>query len=374
MKITGLQIHPVSVKRRHKTVVGGGRGMTIPGADAAATESHFAILELETDEGIIGIGEWSDMQKDVDLAALKAGLEARLVGENPFNIEAILSDFRFDRSTACAVDSALYDIVGKALDTPVYNLIGGRVRDGVKVSWVVYVRTADLIAEEMRAVTAQGFTAFKLKVGSNIDHDDTCVRIMRETAGPDAEIKLDASGNWAVDEAIENIRRLSQYDLQGVESPVRGRGAADIARVRNAVDVKIIEHVWERWDYAMDLVKHGSVDIINLFPEGCGGIHRCKKLLALAEAASSELRQHAVVSDEAELRRLPRVVRAQPDGLPFQTRDKHACPDGVRTPEGLPVELLPVLSLGSPVLRLSRHDLRVAPDEEGRERSLRVSA
>ena len=285
MKITGLQIHPVSVKRRQKTVVGGGRGMTIPGADAAATESHFAILELETDEGITGIGEWSDMQKDVDLAALKAGLEARLVGENPFNIEAILSDFRFDRSTACAVDSALYDIVGKALDTPVYNLVGGRVRDGVVVSWVVYVRTADLIAEEMRTVTEQGFTAFKLKVGSNIDHDDACVKIMRETAGPDAEIKLDASGNWAVDEAIENIRRLSQYDLQGVESPVRGRGAADTVRVRDAVDVKIIEHVWERWDYAMDLIRHGSVDIINLFPEGCGGIHRCKKILALAEAA-----------------------------------------------------------------------------------------
>ena len=288
MKITAIQIHPVSVKRRHRTVVGGGRKMIIPGMDAEPTTSHFAILELETDEGIIGIGEWSDTPGDLDFRVLKAGLEAKLLNRSPFDMEAIFSDFRFDRSTACAVDSALYDIVGKALGTPVYNLIGGRVRDGVKVSWVVYVRTADLIAQEMREVVSQGFTAFKLKVGSNIDHDDDCVRIIRETAGPEAEIKLDASGNWTVDEAVENIRRLAQYDLQGVESPVRGRGAADIARVRNVVDVRIIEHVWDRWDYAMDLIKHRAVDIINLFPEGCGGIYRCKKMLALAEAAGMD--------------------------------------------------------------------------------------
>lgn len=303
MKITGLDIHPLTVRRQHRTVAGQGKGTAIPGADAAPTESYFAVLELRTSEGITGLGEWSDVTapgrlvsstfrtkgygplEDLDISALKARLEHVLIGRNPFDIEAILSGLDFDRSTLCAVDSALYDAVGKALDTPVHNLIGGRARDRVEVSWVVYIRTTDLIGDEMRAMVDRGFTAFKLKVGSDIDHDEACVRIMRETAGPDASIKLDASGAWGIDEAIQNIQRLMRYDLQGVESPVRGRGAADTARVREAVGVKIIEHVWDRWDYILDLIQRRSVDVINLFPEGCGGLHRCKKVLALAEAA-----------------------------------------------------------------------------------------
>ncbi|OGG53192.1 MAG: hypothetical protein A3F84_13615 [Candidatus Handelsmanbacteria bacterium RIFCSPLOWO2_12_FULL_64_10] len=303
MKITGLDIHPVTVRRQHRTVVGQGRGTFIPGADAAPTRSHFAALELRTSEGITGLGEWSDVAapgrlvsstfrtkgygppEDLDIPALRAVLERALVGRSPFDIEAILSDLDLDRSTLCAVDSALYDAVGKALNTPVYNLIGGRVRDRMKISWVVYIRTTDLIGDEMRAMVDRGFTAFKLKVGSDIAHDEACVRIMRETAGPDAEIKLDASGAWTVEEAIQNIQRLTPYNLQGVESPVKGRGAADLAQVRHAVGVKIIEHVWDRWDYILDLIQRKSVDVINLFPEGCGGIHRCKKVLALAEAA-----------------------------------------------------------------------------------------
>lgn len=303
MKITGLDIHPLTVRRQHKTVVGSGQATVISGPDAAPTESYFAALELHTSEGVTGLGEWSDVVapdrlvsstfrtkgygslEDLDIPALKARLEHFLVGRNPFDIEGILSDLDFDRSTLCAVDSALYDVVGKALDTPVYNLLGGRAHDRVKVSWVVYIRRTDLIGDEMRAMVDRGFTAFKLKVGSNIDHDEACVRIMRETAGPNAEIKLDASGAWTPDEAIRNIKRLAQYNLQGLESPVKGRGPAETARVREAVDVKIIEHVWDRWDYILELIQHRSVDVINLFPEGCGGLHRCRKILALAEAA-----------------------------------------------------------------------------------------
>jgi len=262
--------------------------MEIPGADAAPTESRFAILELETTEGICGVGEWSDLSGDLDLPVLQEGLEAKLVGRNPFDLEAILGDLGFDRSTSCAVDSALFDIAGKALGVPAYQLIGGKVRERVEVSWVVYIRTADLIAEEIREMRERGFTAFKLKVGSNIEHDEECVRLIRETTGPEGQIKLDASGVWSLEEAEENIRRLVQYGLQAVESPVRGRGARDLARVREGVEVPIIEHVWERWDYALDLVRHQAVDIINLFPEGCGGILRCKKVLALAEAAGMD--------------------------------------------------------------------------------------
>lgn len=285
MRITGLKIRSIRVQRQHRTVVGAGIDTPIAGASDAPTLSRFAFLQLQTDEGLCGLGEWSDLEPGLEPARLKGQLEALLLGRNPFDLEAIFALFPLDRSTRCAVDSALYDLMGKALGVPVYQLLGGRYRPQVEVSWVVYIREPDLIADEIRQMRSQGFDAFKLKVGSRIEHDENCVRLIRESAGPQAQLKLDASGAWSLEEAIEYIPRLAQYGLLAVESPVRGRGAEDLARVRQAVEVPIIEHVWDRWDYVLDLVHHQSVDIINLFPEGCGGLFRCKKVLALAEAA-----------------------------------------------------------------------------------------
>ncbi|MCC7265068.1 MAG: mandelate racemase/muconate lactonizing enzyme family protein [Candidatus Latescibacteria bacterium] len=285
MKITGVQIRQVQVPRQHRTIVGTGVDTPVAGVGDAPTRSRFAFLLLQSDEGVCGLGEWSDLEAGLEPAALRGPLESLLLGRNPFDLEAIFTAFPFDRSTRCAVDSALYDLMGKALGVPVYELLGGCYRPQVEVSWVVYIRQPELIGEEIARMRDRGFGAFKLKVGSRIDHDETCVRIIRETAGPGARLKLDASGAWTLAEAIEYIPRLAQYGLQAVESPVQGRGAADLARVRQAVEVPIIEHVWDRWDYVLELVRHQSVDIINLFPEGCGGLFRCKKVLALTEAA-----------------------------------------------------------------------------------------
>ncbi len=285
MRITGVRIQSAEVSRQHRTVVGTGIHTPVATAADAPTRSRFAFLQLDSDQGICGLGEWSDLEAGLEPAALRGQLEALLVGRDAFDLESIFAAFPLDRSTRCAVDSALYDLMGKALGVPVYTLLGGRFRPQVEVSWVVYIREPELIGEEIAQMRSRGFRAYKLKVGSRIEHDEACVRIIREAAGPEAQLKLDASGAWTLAEAVEYIPRLAQYGLQAVESPVQGRGAEDLARVRRAVEVPIIEHVWDRWDYVLDLVRHQSVDIINLFPEGCGGLFRCKKVLALAEAA-----------------------------------------------------------------------------------------
>lgn len=229
MKITGVQIRSIQVRRQHRTIVGVGIGTPIAGAGDAPTLSRFAFLQLHTDEGFCGLGEWSDLEAGLEPARLKGQLEALLLGQSPFDLESIFATFPLDRSTRCAVDSALYDLMGKALGVPVYQLLGGRFRPQVEVSWVVYIRQPELIADEIRQMRAQGFDAFKLKVGSRIEHDETCVCIIRESAGPQAQLKLDASGAWSLAEAVEYIPRLGQYGLQAVESPVQGRGAEDLA-------------------------------------------------------------------------------------------------------------------------------------------------
>jgi muconate cycloisomerase len=124
-----------------------------------------------------------------------------------------------------------------------------------------------------------------LKVGLNVDHDDECVRIMRAVAGPNGQIKLDASGNWSVDEAIANIRRLEKHGLQGVETPTNPRDVAGMGRVRKSVGVPIIEHVGKDLGRALEYVRHEAVDVFNVATVSSGGIYRAKKVLALAEAA-----------------------------------------------------------------------------------------
>jgi muconate cycloisomerase len=288
MKIKDLSLDHVAVHRQYRTVVAE-PGQEIVRAGAEPTLSHFYILRVQTDEGITGLGEVSDIDERIpSRAELERQLKAALVGVDPFRLEALMTGkVRFDSPLVdCAVDSALYDIQGKKLGVSVSDLVGGRVRDAVLTSWVVYIRTPDLVGDEMAEMIARhGFTAFKLKVGIDFDHDDECVRIMREVAGPAAQIKLDASGAWTKDEAIRNIRRMERHGLQGVETPVGGRDPRDLAAVRQAVETPIIEHVGRDLGAAAAMARHASVDIFNVATVSAGGIYRAKKLLGLAEAA-----------------------------------------------------------------------------------------
>src|SRR5262249_25161376 len=232
MKIVGVTLRALSVLRSYHTIVAAPK-RAIPPADAPPTRSHFLLLELHADDGLVGLGEVSDYEPgDVDVATLRPRVEEALRGVDPFDRERLDQRPAFDPLVACAIDSALYDLQGKALGLPVHQLVGGRFRDRVLVSWVVYIRRPDLVEQEMAAMVARGFRAFKLKVGLDVDHDDACVRIVRAVAGPDAPIKLDASGAWSVDAAIANIRRLERHGLQGVETPTDPRDVAGLARVR----------------------------------------------------------------------------------------------------------------------------------------------
>lgn len=285
MKITGIQLQPLSVLRSYHTIVAAPK-RSIPAADAPPTRSYFALLRVHTDNGLIGLGEISDIEPaDLDVTTLRPKLEDALLGVDPFDLEQLTHRLRFGGLIDAAIDSALYDLQGKAAGLPAHAFVGGLYRDRVLVSWVVYIRRPDLVEQEMDAMIRRGFSAFKLKVGLDIDHDDECVRIMRQVAGPDAQIKLDASGNWSVDQAIANIRRLERHGLQGVETPTNPRDVAGMARVRRAVGTKVIEHVGRDLGRALDYVRQEAVDVFNVATVSSGGIYRAQRVLALAEAA-----------------------------------------------------------------------------------------
>jgi muconate cycloisomerase len=180
---------------------------------------------------------------------------------------------------------AMYDLQGKATKQPIYNLLGGKVRNDVVISWVAYIREElDLLRAEMREKVAQGFRAFKLKVGVDIELDEERVALAREIGGKEISIKVDANAGWSVAEAAKNIRRLNRFQLAGVETPVPRENPADIAAVRKQVDVPILEHVGTL-EYGLALAKADAVDVFNLATTGAGGIWPARQIVSLAEAA-----------------------------------------------------------------------------------------
>lgn len=293
MKVTNLQLHPVRVPRRYGTVIAQAGGK----AKRTVTHSTCYLLEVRSDTGLTGWGEISDVEPDdqpEDLREYEALLGDLLGGRPVAAIQQLHHDLdqHFDmhasgleRQAACGLEMALYDLLGQSAGRPVHDLLGGAVRRDVVISWVAYIREdLDQLREEIRRKRDEGFRAYKLKVGVDIDLDEERLAVLRETAGPQANIKVDANAGWTVEQAVVNIPRLNRFQLAGVETPVPREDPRDIAAVRRQVDVPILEHVGDL-SYGLELVKHDAVDVFNVATTGAGGIWRARQVVTLAQAA-----------------------------------------------------------------------------------------
>lgn len=292
MKIASIKLHPVSVPRRYATVIAKKGGE----ANRAVERSSFIFVEATADNGLVGWGEVSDIPPEdyPNLGEYEKLLTDIMVGRNPFAIQQLHMDLSehlpqtegsLTRYTSCALDMAMYDLAGQFVKRPVSDLLGGGVRRDVRISWVAYIRDElGLLREEIREKVNQGFDAFKVKVGVDIDLDEARVGVVREVAGPRASIKVDANAGWSVANAPKNIRRLNKFNLAGVETPVPRENPADIAAVRKQVDVPILEHVNDV-EYAMALLKAEAVDEFNIATTNCGGLWPARQVAALAQGA-----------------------------------------------------------------------------------------
>ena len=154
-------------------------------------------------------------------------------------------------------------VVNKAVEVAVaqigreaVHLLGGPVRDSVLTMCLLGNPDVAQDIADARSYRAKGYNCFKLKVGVDIELDEKRLAIVREVAGKEASIKVDANEGWSVQAAPAHIRRLNKYNLAGVETPVPRANPADIAAVRRQVKVPILEHVNDI-AYGLALVKAG---------------------------------------------------------------------------------------------------------------------
>jgi L-alanine-DL-glutamate epimerase-like enolase superfamily enzyme len=272
------------------------------------------IVRLFTDDGLEGIGTVG-VGNGSALYILEHSLKPIVLGANPFDVELIWEQmFRgtinFGRKGTAleaisAVDIALWDLIGRATGQPVYNLLGGRTRDRIRVyaSRLYANEDLDRLAQESRLLVGLGFTAVKQRFGYG-PHDGIAgmrknlalVKTVREAAGPDVEIAADCYMGWDVPYAIRMIRMIEDAGLRlaWVEEPVIPDDIKGYARIRRGVNTPISggEHEFTRFGF-QQLIDEGAIDILQPDVNRAGGITEARKIWALAAAHGLPVIPHA---------------------------------------------------------------------------------
>jgi L-alanine-DL-glutamate epimerase and related enzymes of enolase superfamily len=289
LKITRIETIPIRVPLNPEFAIRSGRG-------GAHNVSPFLLVKVHTDEGIIGVGEasctprWSGEDQVTGAHLIRAYLEPLLKGEDPTRVEELTSKFRFafagNYFTKAAVEMALWDIAGKVVNKPVYEMLGGKVREFVPTKWSVSGVEPDKAAGVARWAIGKGFKAMKVKVGIDPDGDVARVRAVREAIGPEVKLGVDANGGWTPDDAVKTIERLRAFGIYFAEQPVSPEDVAVMADVRQRIHVPVIadESVYTLQD-AVTLARLEAADVFSIYVGKAGGIGPAKRIADFAQKA-----------------------------------------------------------------------------------------
>ncbi len=272
---------------------------------------RWCFLKVETDEGVVGWGEPVVEGRAHTVAAAVDELADYLVGKDPRQIEdhwTVLYRGGFYRggavhmSALAGIDQALWDIKGKALGVPVYELLGGKLRDRIRVySWVGGDRPGDTAAQAKERA-ARGFTAIKMNVSQELQFIDTHDKVdqvlanvaaIREALGPHFGIGVDFHGRVHRPMAKVLVKLLEPYRLMFIEEPVLSEHAEALAEIAplTSAPIALGERLFSRWDFK-PILEAGHVDILQPDPSHAGGITETKKIAAMAEAYDVAIALH----------------------------------------------------------------------------------
>ena len=208
---------------------------------------------------------------------------------NPFEIARIHD--KMDKAVRgypyakTAVDMAIYDMLGKALEQPVCKLLGGKYRDKIPVIHSIGIMDIDTAVAECIRVKEAGFHNIKLKGGLDFARDLQLLRRVREAVGPEMNINVDANQAYSsAKEAVQWAARMDQYNLYYLEQPVEGKD--QMAQVTKLLKVPVCadESCWTPSD-AIDLIKRGSSDYFSIYTAKPGGLYKGRIIASIAEAA-----------------------------------------------------------------------------------------
>ena len=290
MKITDVRLAILSVPLR------------VPFKTALRSVSRVEdiIVEIHTDTGHIGYGEappsaavTGDTAGAI-LGALRDHLIKTIVGRDVDEFEDLLQAVQKcvvrNTSAKAAVDIALWDLYGQLYSIPVYKLMGG-ARKTISTDITISVNDPDEMARDTLNAVARGYDTLKVKVGVDPSLDVARLAAVREAAGPDRRIRIDANQAWTPKEAVRLLNRMQErgLDIELVEQPVVAHDIDGLKYVTDRSDVPVLadESVFSSAD-AIKIMQLHAADLVNIKLMKCGGLYNALKIVSAAEVYGVE--------------------------------------------------------------------------------------
>ena len=290
MQITRIETIPIKIPVDRK--VG-----TVQNTKGFRFTSQILVVVIHTDRDLTGFGEVTgspDWSGETCLGAktlIDTHLAPKLLGADPRSIRSCMD--RIAKTFAnpfakAGIELALFDLLGKHLRTPLYQLLGGAVRSfEIPLRFPIFPVGPAESADVARRMVAAGFRNLKLKVGHDpLEYDLARVRQVREAVGQDIRLTVDANGGWTVNESIRAAPYLEEHGVLFMEQPVHRLDLEGLARVRQRIQLPVMadESVFTVQD-AQRCLQLGAADIISVYPGKNGGLLNTMTIAAMAEAA-----------------------------------------------------------------------------------------
>ncbi|TVR72811.1 MAG: mandelate racemase/muconate lactonizing enzyme family protein [Sphaerobacteraceae bacterium] len=285
---------------------------------------YSTYVRIYTDEGVIGNGEC--IHGTDGCPEIVHSFKKFLIGENPLNVDMLYEKMRRSQlfngamsgatvTAMTGIEIALWDLAGKILGVPVYQLLGGKFRDTVRLYCDSHAGedfSPESYAERAKEVVAMGFDAVKFDVdeteagfrndrwnwhasGPEIDWMIERVGSVRDAVGPNVDLAIDMHGRYDTASGIAVARAMEQFNLLWLEEPVPPENIAAMREVKQASRTPLCsgENLYLRWGFR-DLIEQQAVDFIMPDIPKCGGLSECRKIANMAEVYYIPLAPHNV--------------------------------------------------------------------------------
>lgn len=270
----------------------------------SATAARGWMVQATGDDGTVGYGyapaiphmgsSFEKLPKEMERFA------PLVVGKDSFAIEKVLKDFAFSLRYASqakgAIECALYDLTARSLNVPLYNLLGGKLRDRIPVLRIVSIKSPADMAKDAGKLADAGYRYLKIKVHGDVAEDVARIRAIRKRVGPEVHLTIDANQSYTAKDAILAINRMADFNIELAEQPVPVSDLKGLELVTRSVPITIeADEGAGSIDEIVTLASNRIVDAVSLKIPKLGGLRNAIAAARICEAMDIRYRLGAHV-------------------------------------------------------------------------------
>lgn len=299
MKITGIKTTPLLVPYKKP----------YHWAKGVITGAGVVLVEVQTDDGLVGIGESIATPSAMAIEAYLSVAAEICIGRSPFENTRLMGECyhalfqalgtcsapRFSGQVLAGLEMALWDLMGKATGRAVHELLGGALRDDIGYFGFPQGATPEDVAAEADEMSRAGHDVIYFKVGRGDALDLEIARQVRAVVGPEKRLRMDPNESWSPVHAARMLRKMAVFDIDMVEQPTNAETISALAQVRQTSPIAIAaDQLVFTPQEAYDVCREKAADLIVLGLHETGGLARFRKVAHIAEAAGIDICIHGL--------------------------------------------------------------------------------